>query len=106
MLNCARCRERDVSDSDMAVGTLRAQALGVVLIASAVSGAEESSSKRDEAACAALGFAPSLLCSACDKLGEFVGSDDSLIAECRDCCTEEVTGSGGTYAQATLDVCK
>ena len=68
--------------------------------------AATASAEPDEAACRALGFAPSLLCSACDKLGEFVSSDDSLVAECRGCCTEEVSGHSGTYAQATLDICK
>ena len=60
----------------------------------------------DEAACKELGFAPTLLCSGCDKLGEFVGAEDALVAECRGCCTEEVAGASGTYAQATLDICK
>ena len=50
--------------------------------------------------------APSLLCSACDKLSDAVGSDDALITECRGCCTEEVNGTGGTYAKATLDICR
>ena len=63
------------------------------------------------AVCAAAAFcvcwqAPSLLCSACDKLGEFVDADDALVGECRGCCTEEVSGHSGTYAQATLDICK
>ena len=52
------------------------------------------------------GQAPSLLCSACDKLGEFVSADDALVGECRGCCNEEVSGHSGTYAQATLDICK
>ena len=60
----------------------------------------------DEVACRKLGFAPSLLCSACDKLSEFVPADDALVGECRGCCTEEVSGHSGTYAQATLDICR
>ena len=60
----------------------------------------------DEAACRALGFAPSLLCSSCDRLGDHVGLDDPLTSECRGCCVEEVNGTGGSYAQATLDICK
>jgi hypothetical protein len=75
------------------------RALAVLLVSSVVA-------EPDEAACRKLGFAPSLLCSACDKLGDFVGTEDALIGECRECCTEEVAGSGGTYAHATLDVCK
>ena len=50
--------------------------------------------------------APSLLCSACDKLGEFVDADDALVGECRGCCTEEVSSHSGTYAKATLDICR
>ena len=64
------------------------------------------SSQRDEAACAKLGFAPTLLCSACTKLAEHVGMDDSLVDECNECCSEESAGSSGTYAQATLDICR
>ena len=61
----------------------------------------------DEAACRELGFAPSLVCSSCDKLGEYVGdASDALVAECRQCCTEEAAGASGVYASATLDICK
>ena len=60
----------------------------------------------DEVACRKLGFAPSLLCSSCDRLGDHVGLDDPLTSECRGCCVEEVNGTGGSYAQATLDICK
>jgi len=60
----------------------------------------------DESKCRELGFAPSLLCSACDKLGDFVDADDALVGECRGCCTEEASGHSGTYARATLDICK
>ena len=62
------------------------------------------SAEIDEAACAKLGFAPTLLCSACTKLGEHIGEDDSLVSECQGCCTEEVAGGSGTYTQATLDI--
>ena len=62
--------------------------------------------RQDEATCRSLGFAPSLLCSSCDKLVEHVPAEDPLIGECRSCCTEEVTGTGGTYSQAVLDICK
>ena len=64
-------------------------------------------SKPDEAACRALGFAPSLVCSGCDKLAEYVGNaSDPLLAECRQCCTEEAAGASGQYSSATLDICK
>ena len=63
--------------------------------------------ERDEANCTALGFAPALLCSSCDKLADVgISADDPLISECRGCCTEEVAGTGGTYANAVLDICK
>ena len=75
--------------------------LGILLVVSAAS-----AQAPDEAACKALGFAPTLLCSACDKLGDFVPADDALVGECRSCCTEEVNGTGGTYAKATLDICR
>ena len=77
--------------------------LGVLLV---VSAAASTAAQPDEAKCKSLGFAPSLLCSACDKLGEFVPADDALIGECRGCCTEEVNGTGGTYAKARLDICR
>lgn len=44
----------------------------------------------NETACRSLGFAPSLLCSSCSKLGEFVGTEDVLVGECKGCC------AGGT----------
>ena len=73
-----------------------------VLLLAAAARAEPS----NESECRTLGFAPSLLCSACDKLSEFVPADDALVGECRGCCTEEVSGHSGTYAQATLDICR
>ena len=36
----------------------------------------------------------------------YVTADDSLVGECRSCCTEEVSGHSGTYKRATLDICK
>lgn len=65
-----------------------------------------STDKNDAATCAKLGFAPTLLCSACAKLGEHVGAEDTLVTECSRCCTEDVAGASGTYAQATLDICR
>mmetsp|Transcript_11046 Transcript_11046/g.24111 ORF Transcript_11046/g.24111 Transcript_11046/m.24111 type:complete len:87 (-) Transcript_11046:615-875(-) len=58
-----------------------------------------------EAECRSLGFAPSLLCSSCTKLAEFIPAGDSLIQECEHCCTAE-SAESGAYAKATLDVCK
>ena len=55
--------------------------------------------------CRALGFAPSLLCSSCTKLGEHIGADDPLLAECGKCCNEDAELSS-TFARATLDVCR
>lgn len=40
------------------------------------------------------------------QLGEFVDATDTLVAECRSCCSEEVAGTSGVYASATLDICK
>ena len=67
-------------------------------------GAETNKSSTEK--CAKLGFAPTLLCSACTKLGEAVGPNDALVEECTGCCTEDVSGSSGTYAKATLDICR
>ena len=64
-----------------------------------------SESPPTEAECRALGFAPSLLCSSCVKLGEFIPADDPLLGECEQCCTPEAAGAGA-FARATLDVCK
>jgi hypothetical protein len=63
------------------------------------------SAEPSEADCRALGFAPSLLCGSCTKLGEFVGVEDSLVAECEACCTAEES-SASSYARATFDICK
>lgn len=86
----------------MAVGRSRTTLSALLVVAASTASAEPAA----EAECAALGFAPSLLCSACDKLSDAVGADDALITECRGCCTEEVNGTGGTYAKATLDICR
>jgi len=75
------------------------------LVAAALLAATAAAEPPSEAACRALGFAPSLLCSSCAKLGEFVGADDSLVTECQQCCTAE-EASASSYARATLDVCK
>jgi len=64
------------------------------------------SAEPDETRCSHLGFGPSLLCSSCDQLAEHVGAEDALVEECRGCCHQEVTGTGGTYPQATLDICR
>lgn len=60
----------------------------------------------EEGSCRSLGFAPSLLCSSCVKLGEFVAADDPLLAECNGCCTEDISHSGVIYSKAILDVCR
>lgn len=60
----------------------------------------------EEGSCRSLGFAPSLLCSSCGKLGEFVAADDPLLAECNGCCTEDISHSGVIYSKAILDVCR
>lgn len=56
--------------------------------------------------CADLGFAPTLLCSACTKLGERIGASDPLVAECERCCAEDAGASNRKYARAVLEVCK
>ena len=79
--------------------------MGVACVALLVAGA--AASKPDEAACRSLGFAPSLVCSSCDKLGEYVANaSDPLLAECKQCCTEEAAGASGQYNSATLDICR
>ena len=79
--------------------------LRALLLVGAAAGAEDAEQRLDEAACRALGFGPSLLCSSCDRLGEFVGADDALVGECRSCCTAD-SSSSSVYASATLDVCR
>lgn len=79
------------------------RSLAALLLAGAAVAAAE---KPSEAECKALGFAPSLLCSSCKKLGDFVGAEDALIGECQGCCTEDDSASASTFARATLDVCK
>ena len=60
----------------------------------------------NETECRALGFGPSLLCSSCHKLGEFVGESDPLVGECTGCCKEESDHASVVYASAVLDVCR
>ena len=60
----------------------------------------------NETACRSLGFAPSLLCSSCSRLGDYVGSEDSLVGDCKSCCTEDVSNSGTIYPRAVLDICR
>ncbi|KAL1520223.1 hypothetical protein AB1Y20_023693 [Prymnesium parvum] len=72
--------------------------VGVLLLASALA------DDANETACRALGFAPSLLCSSCTKLSEFVGAGDALFHECRGCCTEDFSNAGIVYSRAVLDV--
>lgn len=60
----------------------------------------------NETECRALGFGPSLLCTSCHKLGEFVGESDPLVGECTGCCKEESDHASVVYASAVLDVCR
>jgi hypothetical protein len=60
---------------------------------------------RSSAACGELGFAPSLLCSSCAKLGEHVGAHDPLVNECLGCCADEAAGAK-KHSRAILEVCK
>lgn len=60
----------------------------------------------NETACRALGFAPSLLCSSCAKLGEYVGEEDALVGECKSCCAEDASNAGAVYPRAVLDICR
>ena len=60
----------------------------------------------NETECRALGFGPSLLCSSCHKLSEFVGESDPLVGECTGCCKEESDHASVVYASAVLDVCR
>ena len=92
--------------SALAAATMGVAApLRALLLVGAAAGAEDAEQRLDEAACRALGFGPSLLCSSCDRLGEFVGADDALVGECRSCCTAD-SSSSSVYASATLDVCR
>ena len=122
VLACARCWRIDSVSADGAptsgrVGPARACcccAAGRATVASAPMAAvallglaaAAVGERPSEAECQALGFAtPSLLCSSCEKLGEFVGIDDPLISECERCCTA-AEASTSSYTSATLDVCK
>lgn len=80
---------------------MRGGGLGALLLIQLVAG----ENKQNETACRALGFAPSVLCSSCGKLAEFVGAEDPLIGECQQCCTADVN-SVTSYPRAVLDVCR
>jgi hypothetical protein len=67
--------------------------------------ANSDENKLSESECRTLGFAPSLLCSSCAKLAEFIPTGDSLLGECQSCCTDDIADNG-SYSHATLDVCK
>ena len=86
------------------MGAARHNLFGLCCLALAARAECDSNKSTEE--CAKLGFAPTLLCSACTKLGEAVGTSDVLVEECMGCCTEDVSGSSGTYAKATLDICR
>ena len=73
---------------------------GLLLVAASCAAAEET----NESACRSLGFGPSLLCSSCGRLGEFVGEDDSLVGECKGCCVEDVSSSATVFPKAVLDI--
>ena len=73
--------------------------LSLLLVAGSARGEEVNATE-----CRALGFAPSLYCSSCDKIAGLVTEGDALIGECRGCCTEDPVK--GAFAGATFDVCK
>ena len=81
---------------------MRTAGLLLLVASSSLAAGEET----NETTCRGLGFAPSLLCSSCTKMGEFVGADDALVGECNGCCTDDVSNSGTVYAKAVLDVCR
>ena len=74
----------------------------VLLLAASAARADEA----NETACRALGFGPSLICSSCTKLGEYVGESDPLVGECQGCCKEEADHAAVVYHGARLDVCR
>ena len=74
----------------------------VVLLCCAQAAADDA----NETECRSLGFGPSLLCTSCHKLGEFVGESDPLVGECAGCCKEESDHASVVYASAVLDVCR
>ena len=55
--------------------------------------------------CRELGFSDMLVCSRCDKLEDFLSKGDPLLAECRDCCTQDDSESS-TYSKIVLEVCQ
>ena len=75
-----------------------------LLLLGVASAATQEESRPSEAECRTLGFAPSLLCSSCAKLGDVLG-DDVLVRECQQCCTAE-DAEAMHYAKAILDVCR
>lgn len=87
-----------------AMGATRLPCTAVLIMAAAsVRAAEPLDAER----CRELGFAPSLQCSMCAKLEEHTRAhtgDDALIKECEQCCNE--SAPQGTFARATVDVCK
>ena len=81
------------------------RAVAALLLGCAAFAAADASAS-SEAECRKLGFAPSLLCSNCKKLGDFVGAEDALVGECQGCCTEDETATASSFQRAVLDVCK
>jgi len=61
--------------------------------------------------CAELGFTDRVSCATCRKLGEFLNgknnADESLVAECNSCCSEETDKQqqASLFATASLEVC-
>jgi len=56
--------------------------------------------------CLELGFRQeTLLCSACDRMKEFV-RDEALLNECHSCCESDHRTEIKQYPMATLVVCK
>jgi hypothetical protein len=48
------------------------------------------------------------LCSDCDAMADFV-KDESLVAECRQCCAAESSRAGQAnlkFAHASLEICQ
>ena len=58
--------------------------------------------KKREQECAALGFAPTLSCGTCKKIGAQVGDDHKVVGECQGCCTDSGAVS---YIQGRFEVC-
>ena len=83
------------------MGMLRSEYCFVLLLCAAsvseslIPGSEE---------CRELGFSGALMCPSCDQLADTIGAEDSLIGECRGCCTEIAVTQ--RMAHARLEVCK